>query len=81
MGEDTAEGVGANVAFPDVGVPVHVGAEWELTIVGVDHVDIGQPEQFLDGADGGAESRDGRDVEAGGQEMAGIQAVTLSGDR
>ena len=45
MGEDAAEGVDADVALADIGVAVDVRGHGELTVVGVNHVHVGEAEQ------------------------------------
>ena len=66
----------ADLAFADVLVPVEVGAERRLGVVGVDDVCTMVEAQDAFGlAHGGAKTGCGGDVEAGGEQMAGVQAV------
>ena len=76
MSEDAAEGLGADVAFADMGVAIHVGAARKLTVVGVKDMDVGYAEDVFGGAKGGTQSGNGNDIEASGEQVTGIEAVT-----
>ena len=67
MGEDAAEGFGADVAFADVGVAIDVRCPGGLTVVGVDYVYVGESEDSFGVAQGVAKAGLRGDIEAGGE--------------
>src|SRR5579863_5396723 len=54
-------------------MPVDMGAERSLGIVSVNHADVVEPKQAVRFRDGVAQTGCARDIEAGGQKMAGIE--------
>ena len=56
VGEDAAEGFGADVAFSDVGVAIDVRGAGGLTVVGVDYVHVGESEDGFGVAQGVAKA-------------------------
>ena len=75
MGEDAAEGIGANVTLAYVGVAIHMRGPGELTVVGMNHVHVGETEQGFGTAQGIAKAGLRDDIETRGQQMTGIEAV------
>ncbi len=73
--EDAVEGGFADLAFADVFVAVEMGGECAFGIVGVDDFDEIETESFVGGGDGFFETGGVCNVEAGGEEVAGIEAV------
>jgi hypothetical protein len=67
VGEDAAEGLGADVALADVGVAIDVRGQGELTVVGVNYMHIGETEQRFGAAQGVAKTGLGSDIETRGQ--------------
>jgi len=72
--QEAAEGFQADLALADFGVAVDAGAQRSFGIVGVDNVDVGHAEHLIGAADGVAEARRAGDVEARGEQVAGVKA-------
>ena len=75
VGKDAAEGIQADVTLADVGVTIDTRAEGSFGIVGVNDVDVGEPQHRGSAFESGAETGGRGDIEAGGEQMAGIEAV------
>jgi hypothetical protein len=75
MRQHAPERGGADVAFADLLVAIGARAERGLRIVGVDQLHVLHAEDAVGVPDGLLESGFGADLEAGGQQMAGVEAV------
>jgi len=75
MREDAREAGLADLAFTDVLVAIEVRAERAFGIIGVDDFDLIEAEDFVGRRYGLGETRGVDDVEAGGEEVAGVEAV------
>src|SRR5262245_27796606 len=75
MRQDAAKRVGADVTPADVLMAIGARAERRLRIVGVDQLYILHPEDAIRVAYGLLEPCFAPDIESGGEQMAGIEAV------
>ena len=71
----------ADLPFADVFVAVEMRAERAFGIVGVDHFDEVEAEYAVGGGYGFFEAGGVGDVEAGGEEMAGVETIGDRADR
>src|SRR5260370_19560483 len=74
MVEEPPKPVSSNIAVSDVLVPVDVGAERSLGVVGVDNFDVREAEHTVELCDGFLKAGSSGDVVAGGVTMAGVDA-------
>ncbi len=69
------EGGFAQLPLTNIFVAIQVGAEGTFGIIGVDNFDVGEAEDFFGRRERLLQTFGGGDIEAGGEEMAGVKAV------
>ena len=75
MSQDAMEGGFAKCTFANVFVAVEVGTKGPLRIIGVNDFDFGQAKDFIGRRESVFQALGSGDIEAGGEEMAGVEAV------
>ena len=76
MPENAPEALDSDVPGADVGVPVHARSARRLGVVRVDQMYALEADRSLDCQDRRPQAGLGGDIETGGQQVAGIQALS-----
>ena len=78
MRQNTTKTRRANVAFADIGVPVHMRSERHFRIVGVNQLDVLQAQDASDFGDRLVQTGLRGDIESSRQQVAGVKSITNS---